>query len=125
VANRAVGVRQPIRMKVRLLNAGADEKKEGAHDGKQKTPAHLGRTMLCHVSHLHRRLYAVFVATLRRVEAANCAICAALAAADETSATPESRAEHKEKFPRLMHAFSKKIESLRWQRGLDSVGGWR
>jgi hypothetical protein len=60
-------------MKVRLLNAGADEKKEGAHDGKQKTPAHLGRTMLCHVSHLHRRLYAVFVAILRRGR--GCELC--------------------------------------------------
>jgi hypothetical protein len=59
-------MRQPIRMKVCLLNAGADEKKEGAHDGKQETPAHLGRTMLCHLSHLYRRLYAILVAILRQ-----------------------------------------------------------
>jgi hypothetical protein len=66
VADRAVGVCQSIRMKVCLLNAGADEKKDGARDGKQKAPAHIGRTMLCHLSHLHRRLYAVFVVTLRQ-----------------------------------------------------------
>jgi hypothetical protein len=66
VANRAVRVRQAIGMKVRLLNADAHEQKEYAHNGKQETPAHLGRTMLCHPSHLHRRLYAVFVATLRQ-----------------------------------------------------------
>jgi hypothetical protein len=56
VANRAVRMRQPIRMKVRLLNAGADEKKEGTHDGKQEMPAHLGRTMLCHFSHLYPKI---------------------------------------------------------------------
>jgi hypothetical protein len=36
VANGAVGMCQPIRMKVRLLDDGAYEKKDGAHDGKQK-----------------------------------------------------------------------------------------
>ena len=53
VANRAVRMGQPIGMKVRLLNAGAEEKKEGAHDGKQKMSAHFGRTLLCHFSHLY------------------------------------------------------------------------
>ena len=52
VANRAVRMRQPIRMKVCLLNAGAYEKKEGAHDGRQKVSAHIGRPILCHLSHL-------------------------------------------------------------------------
>jgi hypothetical protein len=69
-------MRQAIGMKVRLLNAGADEKKEGAHDGKQKTPAHLGRTMLCHFSHLHPRLYATSPAILSGTEAGIRAICA-------------------------------------------------
>lgn len=61
VADRAVGVGQPIRMKVRLLNAGAYEKKDGAHDGKQKTPARIGRPILCHFSHLYRILYATAI----------------------------------------------------------------
>ena len=34
VANRAIRMRQSIRMKVCLLNRGADEEKNGAHDGK-------------------------------------------------------------------------------------------
>jgi len=65
VANRAVRVCQPIRMKVRLLNAGADEKKDGAHDGKQKTSARIDPSILCHFSHLYRILYATLVAILR------------------------------------------------------------
>ncbi len=54
VANGAVRMGQAIGMKVRLLNAGAYKKKEDAHNGEQKAPAHLGRTMLCHLSHRHR-----------------------------------------------------------------------
>jgi hypothetical protein len=66
VADRAVGMRQPIRMKVCLLDAGADEKKDGAHDGKQKMSASFARTVLCHFSHLYRILYAIFVTILSR-----------------------------------------------------------
>jgi hypothetical protein len=69
-------MRQPIRMEVRLLNAGAYEKKEGAHDGKQKMPAHVGRTMLCHFSHLHPRLYATSAAILSgRCGCNSCDMC--------------------------------------------------
>jgi hypothetical protein len=49
VTNRAVRMRQPIRMKVCLLNADADDKKDGADDGKQKVSAHIGRPILPHV----------------------------------------------------------------------------
>jgi hypothetical protein len=59
---------QPIGMKVHLLNAGAYEKKEGARDGKQKTPARLGRTMLCRLPHPHPRLYATSAAILSGAE---------------------------------------------------------
>ena len=51
-------MRQPIRMKVCLLNAGADEKKDGADDGKQKVSAHIGRPILPHVWHRYQLLYA-------------------------------------------------------------------
>jgi hypothetical protein len=71
-------MRQPIGMKVRLLNAGAYEKKEGAHDGKQKMPAHFGCTMLCHLSHVYPRLYATSAAILRGAAAAIRVICATL-----------------------------------------------
>jgi hypothetical protein len=66
VANGAVGMCQPIRMKVRLLDGSANEKKDGAHDGKQKISACFGRTILCHFSHLYRILYAILVAILRQ-----------------------------------------------------------
>lgn len=39
VADRAVGMCQSIRVKVRLLNGDAYEKKQGAHDDRQEMPA--------------------------------------------------------------------------------------
>lgn len=64
MADRAVGVCQAIRMKVRLLNAGAYEKKDGADDGKQKMSAPIVRPILCNFSHLYRILYAILAAAL-------------------------------------------------------------
>jgi hypothetical protein len=52
VADRAVGVCQTIRMEMCLLNARADEKEDGADDGKQKMSAPIVRPILCHFSHL-------------------------------------------------------------------------
>jgi hypothetical protein len=39
VADGAIGVSQSIRMKVRLLDRGAEEEKDGAEDGKHEAPA--------------------------------------------------------------------------------------
>jgi hypothetical protein len=65
VANGAVRMCQPIRMEMRLLNAGAYEKEDGAHNGKQKISAYFGRAILCQFPHLYRILYATLVAALR------------------------------------------------------------
>jgi hypothetical protein len=73
-------MRQPIRMKVCLLNAGADEKKDGADDGKQKVSAHIGRPILPHVSHRYQLLYATPAAILSRH-------CAGIDAIDTTTFT--------------------------------------
>jgi hypothetical protein len=70
-------MRQPIRMEVCLLNTGAYEKEESAQNGKHKTPAHLGRTMLCHFSHRYRRLYATSLRLCDGVGAVNDAMYAA------------------------------------------------
>lgn len=66
VTNRAVRMRQPIRMKVCLLNADADDKKDGADYGKQKVSAHIGRPILPHVWHRYQLLYASLAAILSR-----------------------------------------------------------
>lgn len=54
VAYCAVRMRQAIRMKVGLLNRGADEEKNGADDRKQNLSAHFGRAILPHTSHWYR-----------------------------------------------------------------------
>ena len=61
VADGAIRVGEPIRMKMRLLNADAYEKKDGAHDGKQKMSASAGRTIWRYFSHHYRLLYATLV----------------------------------------------------------------
>jgi hypothetical protein len=53
VANRAICMRQPIRMKVRLLNRGAGKEKDRAQDGKQKTSARFEWPILTYFSHLY------------------------------------------------------------------------
>ncbi len=58
VAYRAIRMRQPIGMKVGLLNRGADEEKNGADDRKQNLSAHFGRRHLPHTSHRYGVLYA-------------------------------------------------------------------
>ena len=45
---------QAICMKMRLLNRGANKKKNRAHEGKQKTSAHFECPILTHFSHLYR-----------------------------------------------------------------------
>jgi hypothetical protein len=52
MAYRAIRMRQAIRMKVSLLNRGAENEKDGAHDGKHNVSAHFGRPILPHTSHL-------------------------------------------------------------------------
>jgi hypothetical protein len=54
VADGAVGVGQSIRMKVRLLERGAEEEKDGAQDNKYKACARLRCRMLTHSSHDYR-----------------------------------------------------------------------
>jgi hypothetical protein len=51
VAYRAVRVGQPIRMKVRLLDGGAEEQKDGAQHGEHETIARLRRRFLTYSSH--------------------------------------------------------------------------
>jgi hypothetical protein len=53
VANRAICMGQPIRMKVRLLNRGARKEKDRAQDGKQKTSARFECPILTCFSHLY------------------------------------------------------------------------
>jgi hypothetical protein len=53
MANRAICMGQPIRMKVRLLNRGACKEKDRANDGRQKTSAPFERPILTHSSHLY------------------------------------------------------------------------
>jgi hypothetical protein len=54
VADGAVGVGQSIRMKVRLLDGGAEEEKGGAEDNKHETSARARCRMLTHSSHNYR-----------------------------------------------------------------------
>jgi hypothetical protein len=51
VANRAVRVGQPISMKVRLLDGGAEEEKDGAQDGEHEAFARLRCPVLAYSSH--------------------------------------------------------------------------
>jgi hypothetical protein len=51
VADGAIGVSQSIRMKVRLLDRGAEEEKDGAEDGKHEAPAPVRCRVLTHSSH--------------------------------------------------------------------------
>ena len=54
MADGAVRVGQSIRMKVRLLDRGAEEKKDGAEDGKHEARARFRCRMLIHSSHYYR-----------------------------------------------------------------------
>jgi hypothetical protein len=56
VANHAVGMCQSICMKVGLLNRGAYEEKDGAHEDTQNAFAHFGRSILPHTTS-HRYQY--------------------------------------------------------------------
>jgi hypothetical protein len=51
VADGAVSVDQSIRMKVRLLDRGAEEEKDGAENSQHKARARLRCRMLTHSSH--------------------------------------------------------------------------
>lgn len=53
MANRAICMGQPIRMKMRLLNRSARKEEDRAHDGKQKTSARFESPILTHFSHLY------------------------------------------------------------------------
>jgi hypothetical protein len=66
VADGAVGVGQSIRMKVRLLERGAEEEKDGAQDNKYKACARLRCRMLTHSSHDYRYYTSIrFQASIR------------------------------------------------------------
>ena len=51
MADGAVSVGQSIRMKVRLLDRGAEEEKDGAEDSKHEARARVRCRMLTHSSH--------------------------------------------------------------------------
>ncbi len=51
VADGAIRVGQPICMKVRLLNRGAEEEKNGTEDGKHETRTRVRNPILTHSSH--------------------------------------------------------------------------
>jgi hypothetical protein len=53
MADGAVRVCQPIRMKVGLLDSGAEEEKNGAQDGKHETLTRLRCPVLGHSSHTY------------------------------------------------------------------------
>jgi hypothetical protein len=63
VAYRAIRMRQSVGMKVGLLNRGADEEKDGAHDGKQKVSAHLGHSIFPCTAHRHQYIRRSMAAT--------------------------------------------------------------
>jgi hypothetical protein len=61
VAYGAIRVGQPIVMKVRLLERGAEEEKNGAQDGKHETFTFLQYPVLAHSSHGYRLLYSTWM----------------------------------------------------------------
>jgi hypothetical protein len=63
VAYRAIRMSQSVGMKVGLLNRGADEEKDGAHDGKQKVSAHFGHSILPCTAHRHQYIRQSMAAT--------------------------------------------------------------
>ena len=63
VAYCAIRMHQSIRMKVGLLNRGADEEKDGADDGKQNTSARFGHSILPRTAHRHQYIRQSMAAT--------------------------------------------------------------
>jgi hypothetical protein len=63
VANRAIRMHQSIGMKVGLLNRGADEEKDGAHDGKQNVSARFGHSILPLTAHRNQYIRQSMAAT--------------------------------------------------------------